>query len=451
MSVIEISSADFIEVVVLTITMLVMICFCVNIYFGTRRSRVMNLYAVAQWLMICFVLILIYTKVVRTEHGSLVDFIIAVLITAMSYFFVIFAYQYFSEKSLSLKKIILWGLIPLTSVLLLGMNLFVVHLFTPQIIDAINIVVAFLFVVLITRGANYLFRYRSLAKRQFKMRQSIYFSISLFMPVLALVIAFVYMANQATLMLNVILMLISIGIFIWGVVNKMLDEMPSLMNHVIDHMPNGIIIINENLRIIDYNKAVLYYIPTMKEIFGIDDFLEHLYPIASDKNQIKEVEIAVKSQSEGVFIGEIEFLFKDQLKLFNYNISKVRDKRDQVIATMMVIHDVTELQALYQAIEDKNKQLKLANQQVENHVQNINELYVEEERKRLFDDINDTLGHSMTEVLALLEVSLLMLNKGQDQEKMIQVMDDSIERAKLALNEIRVSVKRYKQETEGEL
>jgi signal transduction histidine kinase len=55
-----------------------------------------------------------------------------------------------------------------------------------------------------------------------------------------------------------------------------------------------------------------------------------------------------------------------------------------------------------------NQELAAANEQLKDYARTVEELAVSQERNRIARDIHDTLGHTMTLILALLEVSVIL-------------------------------------------
>jgi signal transduction histidine kinase len=364
----------------------------------------------------------------------------------MSYFFVVFAYQYFTERDLTIKAIFTYSAIPIVALCILGVNYFITNLFDhSRFIDYFNFAISSILLVVFMRGVVYLYQFRMHVKQHFKMRQNLFFIISFISPILLLIITVLYIANISTFYISVIMPIISIVIYIWGAYRQMLDEIPGLLDHVIDHMRDGILLVNLEYEIIGYNHAVFTEIMDITKCSYLNDFTQGINPMVTKKEILTDIEEAIRNDGDQVFMGDIELLIGQSFHQYNYHISKVKDHNQSIIATMLVFHDITDIHTLYEAIEDKNKQLKTANEQLEEHGKNINALYLEQERKQLLDEINDTLGHSMTEVLALLEVSALMIEKNQSDEEIINILDDSCIRSRDALQEIRESVARYKQ------
>jgi signal transduction histidine kinase len=116
------------------------------------------------------------------------------------------------------------------------------------------------------------------------------------------------------------------------------------------------------------------------------------------------------------------------------------------IATIITLHDITEIQNLCEALENKKNELMFAKERLEEHMTSIQLLTIENERNKLMSEVHDTLGHSMTEILALLEKCDMVLNQKNNNDKTNAeaVIEEAIARAREGLSEIRRSVTKFK-------
>ena len=93
-------------------------------------------------------------------------------------------------------------------------------------------------------------------------------------------------------------------------------------------------------------------------------------------------------------------------------------------------------------MEAKNNELNVANIKLKKYLKAVEKLTVEEEINRIMTEIHDTLGHSMTELLALIEVTGLQLEK--NDEDAMETIQSAIDKARSSLEEIRLAVAKYK-------
>jgi signal transduction histidine kinase/tetratricopeptide (TPR) repeat protein/tRNA A-37 threonylcarbamoyl transferase component Bud32 len=91
-----------------------------------------------------------------------------------------------------------------------------------------------------------------------------------------------------------------------------------------------------------------------------------------------------------------------------------------------------QLENLNQELTDKNEQLK-------QHAATIEELAVVKERNRMASEVHDTLGHTMTSIKSLLDLSLVELNNGSFNEAKT-VINDARKFTKEGMGELRRSI-----------
>ncbi len=103
---------------------------------------------------------------------------------------------------------------------------------------------------------------------------------------------------------------------------------------------------------------------------------------------------------------------------------------------------MTDIYDLYRRLEEKNSELVEANNRLQNHVKNVQQLTMETERNKIMADIHDTLGHSMVELLTLLEVTDMIME--QQHEDVLDTVDEALAKGRNSLKEIREAVTKYK-------
>ena len=103
---------------------------------------------------------------------------------------------------------------------------------------------------------------------------------------------------------------------------------------------------------------------------------------------------------------------------------------------------MTKVYELSHELALKNEELTIANERLKKHDVNVQQLTMEKERNTIMAEIHDTLGHSMMELLTLLEVTDLQLE--QNQENILETIDEAIDKARNSLKEVRSAVSRYK-------
>lgn len=90
-------------------------------------------------------------------------------------------------------------------------------------------------------------------------------------------------------------------------------------------------------------------------------------------------------------------------------------------------------------LESLNKELMVKNEQLERQAAAVEELAAVKERNRIASEVHDTLGHTMTAIKSLLDLSLVKLNN-RDLEEAKKSITDSREFAKEGMGELRRSI-----------
>lgn len=90
-------------------------------------------------------------------------------------------------------------------------------------------------------------------------------------------------------------------------------------------------------------------------------------------------------------------------------------------------------------LKNLNQELTIKNEQLKRHAVTIEELAVVKERNRMASEVHDTLGHTMTSIKALLDLSLIELNNNSLGE-VRKVINDAREFTKEGMGELRRSI-----------
>lgn len=102
-----------------------------------------------------------------------------------------------------------------------------------------------------------------------------------------------------------------------------------------------------------------------------------------------------------------------------------------------------ELIVVNEDINIKNQELMDANEKLKEHAEIVEELAMSKERNRLARDVHDTIGHTLTLLITLLQVSILSLSKDDKQETK-DTLETAIKAAREGLNEVRRSISGFK-------
>jgi signal transduction histidine kinase len=279
-----------------------------------------------------------------------------------------------------------------------------------------------------------------------RKKQSMYFVIAMIVPVIAHLFLVTKIINFG-FTITLLFIPFSVLLFIVAVFKyQFLDVLPIAINDTIESMYDGMIVINSQGKIMDYNTNFfkrIFGIGKMSQCETITDFYERIkFPIKNTEEFLSIIS-RVDHNVHSVLKGKLEIThINNETFTISVIVTPLMDRQYQKIATLITFFDISEVFKLYQTMELKNAELLDANNKLKSHIQSTQMLTTEVERNSLMADIHDTLGHSMMELLALLEVTDLILNLGQ--ENVIDTIEEAIDKARNSLREVREAVAKYK-------
>lgn len=279
-----------------------------------------------------------------------------------------------------------------------------------------------------------------------RKKQSMYFIIAMLVPVAAHVLLVTKIINFG---FTITLMFIpfSVLLFIVAVFKyQFLDVLPIAINDTIESMYDGMLVISHDGKIMDFNTSFFKRVFGIGKISNTDTLMEFYnnirFPINKENTFLNDIS-NIDQKDLSVKKGAVEIKHgNDNILIISYVISPLLDRQKENIATLITFFDISEVYKLYQTMEMKNNELLDANKKLQTHIQSTQQLVTESERNTLMADIHDTLGHSMMELLTLLEVTDLIINLGQDN--VLETVEEAIEKARSSLKEIREAVAKYK-------
>jgi signal transduction histidine kinase len=181
----------------------------------------------------------------------------------------------------------------------------------------------------------------------------------------------------------------------------------------------------------------------MRDILTIDAFYTKLNPLLINENELARLNNSMNSDFIDIIKGtfSIKSLQNDDIIVY-YTSKPIYDYMKNKIATLLTFFDMTDIYELYQKLENKNTELMDANRRLQIHIKTVQQLTTETERNKIMADIHDTLGHSMMELLALLEVSDLVIE--QNEGDILEIIQEAIDKGRDSLTEVREAVSKYK-------
>lgn len=203
----------------------------------------------------------------------------------------------------------------------------------------------------------------------------------------------------------------------WGIFHfRLFDLVPVARTTVIEEMGAGIIVIDKKNRIIDIN-------PRAKEMFVIEDKDACIGNTLSDIFGSLSVLANFISFDGGMKSLHKEFTLKIREQKYYYELfsSPIKDYRQELVARVLIINDITDLK---RAREQINMQQK--------------ELAVMDERERMARDLHDNLGQILSFSSIQLQAVRQQFKKGNFEEG-----DESLQELKEIIRDAHKEIREY--------
>lgn len=433
----------FFKVVLLLASTILMVIHYVYIKIKVKSNDAINKFLLAHLMLIFWGAFLLLQHIVPGyANKTVITYFEMLSITLVGYNILIFAYSYSYKKSISDKKSMLFIAVPLACFLIYNVGVFVDEPIGFNYSFVTAIILISYFIVGIMFFAYYTIKTKGLNRT----KQCAYFSAAIGFDIYAYVIFCFESKGIDTTRFIYIMPVYLLFLIAFTMKYQLYDKMPFVLEAVLQNGNQGIIVINNYLKVVDYNKNFFKNYINIDEIEVLEDFIERLKTISTNKLSVDNVLYAVKSVEQNHFTGDLKILNNDIELFLSYTVNSIYDDHELKVATMITFRDITEMTCLQNGIRNKNSQLLRANNKLEEHMKNVQDLTVEKERDVLMTEINDTFGHSMTEIMALLEVCALLLEHDENNEAIEKAIEETTTRARAALAQMRDSVSRYKKE-----
>lgn len=278
--------------------------------------------------------------------------------------------------------------------------------------------------------------------------KKVLFALVLLIPLTADILMLTDAAPGKGLIMSVqvfLIVLIIAGIIVYR--KKFLYLTPAAAGSFIENMPDGIVIIDSRNIIVGMNNAINEMLPGLK--LKIYDSAVKLSDYIRNRSfgEIRD-RLADAIESEGDF-----YPVKGNLKIDGLNIyveaGILKNFNRACRGRIVIFEDQSEEYKLMNEIKNKNllltivnerliyvnKMLKEANYRLEQYSRTAEELAASKERNRMSREVHDTVGHTLTLLIALSENIKSKLN--DDQEELKKMLDKNIDISRQALNDIR--------------
>ncbi len=221
---------------------------------------------------------------------------------------------------------------------------------------------------------------------------------------------------------------------------KFLNIVPIANKRLVENMQEAAMVVDSLNRINIVNRS---FMETFGSITSFESFVDvkvflkslrsHVVMTESSKNIIN----SIKNCTNKSISGEIILTGENEKHLLT-NIRPIIDKKGELLGSVVTFNDITAHNNLIAALNSKNVELEKLNEQLQEYAKTIEELTLAKERTRFARDVHDTLGHTLTLLIALLEVS--SITNGKDPEKTGEKLNEAATLARNGLMELRRSV-----------
>jgi signal transduction histidine kinase len=282
--------------------------------------------------------------------------------------------------------------------------------------------------------------------------QSILLIISASIPLLADIVVEIDTMMRTNFLghLDVTLYSISLSLLLFGVISlkyRFLNIIPVAWQKIMNHMKESMLIIDRANTVVNYNHSFKNKFPEFIQT-GTDDlgaFTQQLTKHCDGLSESNRIINAIRHGATDIISGELT-LITPEWKCFSVYIQSILSKRGETQGRIVLFNDVTHDKKLLRELQDKNnamsvmnQELAAANEQLKDYARTVEELAVAQERNRIARDIHDSVGHNLTLLIALLEVSadLYDQNSTETRSKLLE----ATKAAREGLQEVRRSIR----------
>lgn len=238
---------------------------------------------------------------------------------------------------------------------------------------------------------------------------------------------------------------------------RFLNLIPVAARHFIENTSVGIIIIDHENLVVGMNESANRLLSDMglKIYDSADRIVEYLENHRDEADSVS----AVVQDLQNLSANPAKASIKANGHMLTLEAMVLKGFRQAATGRMLTVTDRTEEHQLMEEINTKNilltkanerltlsnTMLTEANHRLEQFSATVEELAVSRERNRMGREVHDTVGHTLTLLIALAENAKLQLNN--DQEEIRDMLDKSIDLSRRALNDIRCCLKGISTET----
>lgn len=197
---------------------------------------------------------------------------------------------------------------------------------------------------------------------------------------------------------------------------------------VLDNIHEGVIIIDNSFKVVDYNSIIAEMISYQGQQDRIDNFENFFKKMGLYVEEWESLNVKIMnclSNKEDKLTTEITMTVHGEVKGYFLKLEKIQDHTGDMAGYVFRMIDVSKHRSFIESIQESNDALREVNQQLAQNITAAKQLAIAKERSRVSKEVHDILGHSVTIAISLLEISktAVMTDRNFAAEKITQGME----------------------------
>ncbi len=391
------------------IALILIFSFSLYIFFRARKTPLLYSYLTVVSMIVLWML----SKLLKTVAPSIelrwffivtqyfgVDFLGVSL--------VVFAYIYTTEEVPSVKKLVLWTVLPVLSFLIVLSN--PIHMgfysyfdfykdrFGPLFYPTQIIQYTYLLIGIIMLSHNFTKQYSFRRKKGF----GVFFAAISLLPLIANFYYILFKLNVLSWWLpfpvfdfTPIAGSVALIIFmIPALTFRFFDMSPVSYGRLFEIMPQGIVFMNNKRVLYGGNKAFYEMFTLKANTIGLNAFIHNKLDLnESEHNDF--LSFISADQSVGL-----------ELKLQNGKVCRITRGYHKSGNIILCFADITKTKQNFALLEQQNTELSEVNQRLDKMAEKIRVLAITKTKSRMAQNVHDILGHSLTVVIGTVELAV---------------------------------------------
>lgn len=201
---------------------------------------------------------------------------------------------------------------------------------------------------------------------------------------------------------------------------RFLDIVPEALRGIVDNMKESILVVDRFNRVVDFNPSFQDAFQPYWETRRNEDVGNFAGSLKQRADRSVETVRAIDAIKDGRAVnvsGELS-LKGPAWRSYSVNIQPLFSRKKHVYGRIISFNDISEYKGLLNELNEKNAELQAMNEeilamneQLKEYAATVEELAISRERNRFTMDMHDTLGHTMTLLIKMLEASIITCRK----------------------------------------